>query len=360
MNIIIAHMKSKFAFIVHVRSSYRIDFRGFLPPLGLLPESFYRFALKNRPLPPFVWSEVRVTPGASEPEGYIIMVPYSGRQLLEQQKLMLPRIKQAMNLAVAKGTKVVGLGAFISPVTLGGQLLAEDSRVAVTNGNAYTAVITWKRVSDLISRADDYVHNKPVVALVGATGSVGSLVAKLLAKHNGDAEYLLVARNQRKLKNLARDINKLNENTIVTTSDNMSDVQQADIVVLLTSASDSLLQSEHLKYGAVVLDDTLPRNTNPELLVQRPDILIIDGGLVSVPHLKFTNGIGLPPGVSFACLAETVLLARSGHKGNFSIGNPTLEQAEFISELANQSSDLGFNVAPDYSFGNRVPMKLSA
>lgn len=350
-------MKSKFAFIVHVRSSYRTDFRGLSRPLGLLPESFYRFALKNRPLPPFTWSEVTVTPGATEPEGYIIMVPYTGKQLLEQKKLMLPRIRQAVNIAVNKGAGVVGLGAFISPVTMGGKLVAGDSRISVTNGNAYTAVITWKRVNELI-----YSHSggRPVVALVGATGSVGSLVTKLLAKHNTAPEYLLIARNQRKLKNLSRDVLALNANAAVGISDDINEVKKADIVVLLTSASHCLLQSEHLKHGAVVLDDTLPRNTDPGLLLQRPDLSIIDGGLVSVPHLRFSNSIGLPPGISFACLAETVLLAKFGYKENFSIGDPTLEQAEFISSLASQSSDLGFRVAPDYSFGNRISMPLSA
>lgn len=349
-------IKKKFAFIVHIRNSYRTDFRGFLRPLGLLPEWFYRLILRNRPLPPFTWSEVTVTPGATEPEGYIIMVPYSGRQLLEQKKLMLPRIRQAMDLAVQMGADIVGLGAFISPVTMGGRLVADDTRISVTNGNAYTAVITWKRVNQLIRKCES---KKPVVALVGATGSVGSLVAKLLVKHNDTAEYLLVARNKRKLNNLALHLMELNEDTRVSISTDMADVKCADIVVLLTSAPDALLQSEHLKHGAVVLDDTLPRNTDASLLKKRPDLVIIDGGLVSVPHIKFSNGIGLPPGVSFACLAETILLARFGHKENFSIGDPTLDQAEFINGLADQSSDLGFKVAPDYSFGNRLPLQLT-
>jgi fatty aldehyde-generating acyl-ACP reductase len=344
-------MESKFAFIVHVRNSYRIDFKGISRPLGLLPEAFYRFALRHRPLAPFIWSEVTVTPGATSPEGYIIMVPYSGRQLLEQKRLMLPRIKQAINLAVQKGADVVGLGAFISTVTMGGELVADDTRISVTNGNAYTAVITWKRVDALIAQCS---VKKPVVALVGATGSVGSLVAKLLAKKDDVSEYILIARNERKINKLAKELAAVNGRATITVSVNMDDVKRADIVVLLTSASHALLQPVHLKQGAVVLDDTLPRNTEPEILKQRPDLRIIDGGLVSLPHLKFTNTIGLPRGVSFACLAETVLLAKNGFKENFSIGNPTLEQAEFINEMANQASDLGFKLAPDFCFGNQI------
>ncbi len=70
----------KFAFLVHLRSSYRNDLKLLSRPLGLLPDSFYKFALKNRPLPPFVCSEVTLTPGATEAEGYIILLPYSAGQ----------------------------------------------------------------------------------------------------------------------------------------------------------------------------------------------------------------------------------------------------------------------------------------
>ncbi|MBK5273113.1 MAG: shikimate dehydrogenase, partial [Bacteroidia bacterium] len=316
--------------------------------LGLIPDTVYKFVLKNRPIPPFVCSNVTLTEGAPEPEGYIILLPYSAGQLIEQQKLMLPRIKQAMKLAASKGAEIMGLGAFTSTITNGGRLLENNSHINITNGNAFTALITGKKVAQLINRLP---CRKPVVAIVGATGSVGSLVSKLLAKNNPNAEYLLIARNSRKLQNVAHEMKTLNHYIQTTISENLEDIINADIVVLLTSASDCLLQSHHLKPGAIVLDDTQPRNTNPELLNERNDVTIIDGGLVSVPHLQFQRSLGLPKGISFACLAETMLLALADYKGDFSIGNPTLEQAELIGNIARQYSHLGFDTAPDHSFG---------
>ncbi len=339
----------KFAFLVHLRN-YRQDIQLLSKPLGLIPESGYRFLLRNRPVAPFIVTEVTFTPNAAEAEGYIIVLPYSGRQLLEQQKEMLPLIKQAGKLASSKGAEIMGLGALTSPITFGGKLMENNPDISITNGNAFTAVITRKKISELINSSQKI---KPVVALVGATGSVGSLVCKLLAKQNDDAEYLLVARNQCKLNKLAVEMRSIN-NTQTTVSPNLEDIKHADIVVLLTSASDCLLRSEHLKEGAVILDDTQPRNTCPELLTERPDVTIIDGGLVSVPDLKLKRSIGLPEGISFACLAETMLLAHAGYEGDFSIGNPTLEQAEFIGNLARQYSHLGFDVAGDHSFGKPV------
>ncbi|GAB3957702.1 polysaccharide biosynthesis protein [Spirosoma harenae] len=339
----------KFAFLVHMRSSYSFDLSHMASPLGWIPDSAYRYAFRNRPFPPFIWSDVTLTPGATEPEGYIIMLPYTGRQLLEQQKPMLPLVEKAIKLAASKGAEILGLGALSSPITLGGKLVANNPYLSVTNGNAYTAVITHERVAQLIEESPAY---RPVVALVGATGSVGTLVSTMLAKNNPEAEYMLVARNERRLVNLANEMKQTNYGVQVSTSQNIDDIKRADIIVLLTSAADCLLESHHLKANAIVLDDTVPRNTHPRLLTQRPDVKIIDGGMVSVPNLKTNSrGIGLPRGLSYACLAETMLLAKAGYNGDFSVGNPTLEQAEYIRSVAYRFSHLGFDVAPDHSFG---------
>ncbi|WAC12076.1 shikimate dehydrogenase [Dyadobacter pollutisoli] len=350
----------KFAFLVHLRDNYRKDLGELASPLGLVPDPVYRFLLKNRPLKPFVWSNVTLTPGAKEPEGFVIMLPYSGRQLLEQQKLMLPLVMRGMELAKQKGAEIMGLGALTSPITLGGKLVANNPFVSVTNGNAFTAVITHERIKQLIGSCP---NKRPVVALVGATGSVGTLVSLLLAKHNAGNNYLLVARNENRLKALANKMNAFENDSTVSISQNIDSIKSADIVVLLTTAADCLLKANQLKRNAIVLDDTQPRNTHPDLLVQRPDIRIIDGGLVSVTHLNCTRGgIGLPQGLSYACMAETMLLAMADYEGDFSIGNPGTEQAEFISTIAAQFGDLGFCVAPDHSFGQPVrnPLNLDA
>jgi predicted amino acid dehydrogenase len=344
----------KFAFLAHVRTSYRDDLKRWAKPLGWVPDAVYRYALQNRPIPPFVWSKVTITPGATQAEGYIIMLPYTGRQLLEQQKAMLPLVDKAIKVAADAGADILGLGALTSPITLGGKLVINNPHISITNGNAYTAVITWQKVAQLIRQS---ANPFPVVALVGATGSVGSLVSHLLATYQPDADYLLVARNERKLNQLAFEMTATNARVRPHISLQITDVKQADIVVLLTSAADSILHSEHLKTGAIVLDDTQPRNTHPDILIKRPDVSIIDGGLVSMPHMKLTSDIGLPPGLSYACLAETMLLAKAGHEGHFSIGNPTIEQAEFISRAAQQFTHLGFGLAPDHSFGKRISIE---
>ena len=78
-------------------------------------------------------------------------------------------------------------------------------------------------------------------------------------------------------------------------------------------------------------------------------MLVVDGGLVSIPGLRLTGGgIDTPAGAVYACLAETVLLAMDGHTGHVSIGTPTIEQADHVTALARRH---GVWLAPFHSFG---------
>ena len=342
----------KFAFLVHLCSNYRKGLRDLATPLGWIPDAVYRYALRNRPLKPFIWSDVTLTPDATEPEGHIIMLPYTGRQLLEQRNHMLPRINEALALAASKGAKFIGLGGLASSITQDGKQLADKPYLSITNGNAYTAVITCQRISQLIREC----HNpRPVIALIGATGSLGTLVSTLLAKQHDEGRYLLIGRNAHRLYRLAADMRTVNDSVETLVSQQLDTVKQADIVVVLTNAADCLLQPHHLKVGAVVLDNAQPRHTHPSLITKRPDITVIDGGLVSVPQLHFhQRPIGLPHGISYACLAETILLAQAHYQGNFGVGNATLAQADYINTLARRFSHLGFGLAPDHSFGKPI------
>jgi fatty aldehyde-generating acyl-ACP reductase len=121
--------------------------------------------------------------------------------------------------------------------------------------------------------------------------------------------------------------------------------------VLLTSSPDTLIGPQHLKPGAVILDDTQPRNTHPRLLEQRPDVMLIDGGLVDVPHMTYRGSVGLPPGMLFACMAETALLSLEGYSQHFSIGEPTFAQAVQTLVMAEKYRQVGFTLSKFHAFG---------
>ncbi|WP_420595736.1 semialdehyde dehydrogenase [Deinococcus sp.] len=336
-------MSDKFAFLIHPRNAVAADMgKLFGAPLGWIPDSTYAWAMKTLPVPPLITGNVRFEGHAAQ--GTLITVPLSAPLLLGlPRRAVQAKVHAAVDRARDLGASIVGLGGLTAPVTSGGKSLAARTDIGVTNGNAFTAAMTYLGIERLLPQLPAH----PVIALVGASGSVGSCVTHLLARRDV-GELLLIARHEGRLEDLRA---ALPAHSRATVSTQMDDVRKADLVVLLTSSSEALLGSQHLKAGAIVLDDTQPRNTDPALLTERPDVMIIDGGLVEIPGMSLRGTIGLPRGLAYACFAETMLLSLSGHTGHFSLGLPSVPQAEMMLALAHQYAELGFHLAPFHSFG---------
>ena len=340
-----------FAFTVHPRARLREDLARAWRPLGLVPERVYDTALRRLPLAPVTMAGVQI---GGERVGHVVLVPFGARHLLSNVEEGRRRVGRAVDRAAALGADVVGLGALTATVTAGGLTLRERTDIAVTNGNAFTAAIVEDQIRMLLPHVS-FSTSRPHVAVVGATGSVGTAVTKLLARDSAGARLTLIARTAPRLEALAASVAG---DVDVATAQSIDAVGDADLVVLLTASADTLLGPEHLAPGAIVLDATQPRNTSPALASARPDVLVVDGGIVSIPSLRLIGGeIGLPDGRSYACFAETAVLALSGHTGHFSLGNPTLDQVDAIRERARGLGHLGFRAADPTSFGRPVALE---
>ena len=334
----------RFAFLIHPRVALAQDIGDlFWSPLRHLPDRFYETLLRHLPVSPIVSGQIKIGTVAI---GELVTVPLGARQLLElPRREVQAKVAQAVNKARAGGATLVGLGALTAPVTLGGKTLAQRRDIGVTNGNAFTAAMTLMGVERILSRLEPEAR----VAIVGASGSVGECLVRLMAQRRTTPRLLLVARNMERLEKLANSV--CSSSLQIEVSVDINSVREADLVVLLTSATDAVLRSEHLKEGAWVLDDTQPRNTDPALMLERPDVTVVDGGLVEMNEMKMRGTIGLPKGLVYACLAETMLLSLDGHTEHYSIGNPTLEQAAHMLTLAHKYREYGFGLAPFRSFG---------
>ena len=344
----------RFAFLVHPRTRIADDLGRVWAPLGAGPERLYDLALRRLPLPPVRMARVEI---GGQNVGDVVLVPFGARHLLEQPGEGRLRVAAAVDRAAGLGADVVGLGALTATVTGGGVSLRGREDVGVTNGNAFTASTVDLQARLLLGSVVDERADRHV-AVVGATGSVGGAVAALLARDQAVDRLTLVARSRPRLDALASRLRAVSGGRVRTTAtDDLAAVASADLVVLLTASTSAIIGPEHLAPGAVVLDATQPRNTSPALLEQRPDVQVVDGGVVAIPSLRLLGGnIGLPDGRAYACFAETALLALSGHRGHFSLGVPTLEQVDRTRELASGLAHLGFGVAAPTSFGRPLDL----
>lgn len=365
-----------FAFLVHPRTALAADLARVWRPLGAVPDGALAWALRHLPLPALPLATVHADPGplrtgtgtgavpdgaahrsdrltsGSAPLGHVLVVPATPRQLLTDDRAWVRgRLESAIDRAQDLGASVVGLGALTSPASGAGRLLRPRPGLAVTTGNAFTAVLTIEG----LRRAAPAVRGGHL-AIIGATGSVGECVVRLLAADPLPfvTDVTLVARGAVRLDALAAEVTRSGAPFAVRTSTSLDAVRDAGLVLVLTSATDALLRSAHLAPGAVVLDDTQPRNTDPSLAYERPDVLVLDGGIAAVPGLRIRGDIGLPHGLAYACLCETVLMALEGATTS-AVGPADVNHALALRDAARRHGALGFTLAePALSFGRPV------
>jgi len=92
-------------------------------------------------------------------------------------------------------------------------------------------------------------------------------------------------------------------------------------VTTTTAIGEKVINILKLKPGCVVCDVARPPDVQEEDAKLRPDVLVIESGEVLLPgEPNFGFDIGLPPGVAYACLAETAVLAMEGRFENFTLG----------------------------------------
>lgn len=339
-------LTEKFAFIIHPLSvqdvARKYAFTRYLPP------ALVEWAMKFKD--PMVVSHVtgiRATNG-KEAEGWLIACPLTPHQLVTlPEEEVWKRLVKAAHLAEAEGAGIMGLGAFTSVVGDGGKTLAERVKIAITTGNSYT-VATAVQGAQQGAEMMDIPADQAVVAVVGATGSIGRTCARLMARKY--PKIVLVGRRQDRLETLAEEIGNESPSCVVTVSTSVAEsLLEADIVVTVSSAVDAIIQPENLKSGAVVCDVARPRDVSVRVAKERDDVLVIEGGVVQPPgDVDFHFNFGFPPGMAYACMSETIALALAGRYESFTLGKDvSVEQVDEITAIA---EGLGFRLAGFRSF----------
>jgi predicted amino acid dehydrogenase len=156
--------------------------------------------------------------------------------------------------------------------------------------------------------------------IVGATGAIGSVCARLMAK--AAEEVYLVSPETAKLLSLKESILKETPDAKLHLSAQADkDIADMDMIVTATSgAGKKVLDIMKVKPGCVITDVARPLDLPPEEVAKRPDVLVIESGEIQLPGDVHMKNIGLPKGVAYACLAETIVLALEGRFENFTVG----------------------------------------
>lgn len=337
-----------FGFIIHpieIADVYRK-----YPFARYLPDSLVEFGLSLAP--PITTSRITgVESKYGTADGWFVSCPLTPRMMLGLPEQRVTRkIIGACRRAADLGAKIVGLGAFTSVVGDAGVTVRRNVDIAVTTGNSYT-VATAIEAIEKAARLMDIDMDEAKVLVLGASGSIGRVLSHIMADEG--KHLTLCARDLGRLRRVADSIRERTGMVPQITSDLKSSVKDADVIVCVSSAIDSLIEPEDLKPGALVCDVSRPRNVSVEVKKRRSDVLIIEGGVVTVPgHVEFNFDFGFPPGTSYACMAETMILAMEEKYVDWSLGRGlTIEAVTGIAELARKH---GFGVAGFRSFEKPV------
>ena len=322
---------SRFAFVIHPLSQQY--FRN-AKPLDMVanyaPKTFMNTVEKVMAYsPPFVYSKVSgiKSPTGAETEGWLITVGGTPKEMMAHSpEFTYRRLLAAARLAKRLGAQIMGLGAFTKVVGDAGLTVSKRSPLPITTGNSYSASgalwaanVALKKLGLVEMGENGKAKAKAMV--VGATGSIGAVCARLLAK--AVDEVYIVARDSSRLLALKESIMKETPGAKVhVTSSPNKYVGEMDMIVTSTSgAGKRILDIMEVKPGCVITDVARPLDIPAEDVAKRPDVLVIESGEVELPgdNVRMKN-IGLPPKVAYACLAETIVLALEGRFETFTVG----------------------------------------
>jgi len=339
--------KGDYAFLIHPRDLSDVSRK--YPFAAYFPTNWVEQAI--RMLWPIVGSRITglksVTTG-EEKTGYIVICPLTPEQMHYNQRLAKKRILQTARLAEKLGCNLIGLGALSTSMSMGGEYLTNKTGIGVTTGHAYTTSIILQMLDEIAVVLNMDLQQK-TLAIVGAAGYMGVPCTRILSEKKKVGKILIVDRPAKRaaLDLLQKEIKSVPTEVATT----LHSLRQADIVIVVTNSVEVLIKPEHLKPGAVVLDDTQPRNTSKDLLWKRPDVLILDV-VAQAPGIDTKFHFGFPQSEDvFTCCAEVMILAARDWKGHFAIGQ---FDDQLVHQITRLSQEMNFKVAPLRSFNELV------
>jgi predicted amino acid dehydrogenase len=345
---------AKFAFIVHPLSAKQIfkypALKWLEPYSGALEGVTENLMSLSRG---FYWGKIQGIKSektGKEVEGLVYTVLETPRKMVKTHPdVMYRKLLRLANQSHMHGSLILGLGAYTKIIGDAGVTVNNQSPIPVTTGNSLSAASTiW--AAELAIKKMNLVHkksdvNQGSVMVVGATGSIGAAIAKVLSK--SWKKVFLVAPRAHKLLEVKEEIYVISpkcEVQLSTTPDKF--LSKCDLIITSTSAQGKkILDIMKVKPGAVICDVSRPFDISNEDTLKRPDVMVIASGEVYLPgeNLKMRTDIGLEGDAVYACLAETALLAMEGRFEPFTLSK-NIDYKKVI-EIDRMAKDHGVRLA---------------
>lgn len=369
--------EKRVAFIGHFIQAQ--DAMRWEPSLKLLPPgAAERFQLAtHRIFGPTIYDQVHVTSAIGE----TVHLSFIGINLTSKavesalrardSDWVLQLIESGVAKAKEAGCQVVGLGGYTSIVADNGKRLTTQG-VTLTTGNSLTVGMGLAAMRHG-ARERGIAMETACLGVIGATGNIGSVYARMMAEEvprmvlvgreagsrlkqvatrlyeeafgrlvagapatgiaavlagsPGVAALLALpagAREERLGERLMEVLAaELGEAAPIRITSDVAELRDCQLIVTASNSAPPLIFPEHLGAGPIVICDiSVPEDVAPAVGVERPDVLVLKGGLVAVPNDPgfHIGGIPLPEGHAFACMSETLLLGLMGAREHFSYG----------------------------------------
>jgi predicted amino acid dehydrogenase len=347
--------RPKFAFVIHPLTTRHIYTEPRFALARFLPQRLVEWTAAQ--IPPLYLSRIRGIRSEAtgeEVEGLLFTLGATPREMLRREpSFTYRRLIRTARIAERMGAKIMGLGAFTSVVGDAGITVAQKSAIGITSGNSLTVAATLEAAKQavLLMKGGRPEHVRAVV--IGATGSIGSVCARLLAQAIGDV--VLIAPRPERLLALKQTIERETAGArVIAATHPDAYVGDADLIVTTTSAlTGKVINVDKLKPGAVVCDVARPPDVKEEDAARRPDVLVIESGEIKLPgEPDFGFDIDMPAGTAYACLSETALLAMDGKFDDYTLGRNI--EMNRVKEMYRLMKKHGLELAGLRSFGRYI------
>ena len=351
----------KVAFLIHPMNIYdfiKFDIKNFYPNLvpylnilKKIPVFSLKYFFTKIPIHKFLEIEKI---NFINPIGILgITFPFFPDQIISfKHSFVLKKLIDACNYAYSLGAKIVVLGGFTSIICDEGRELLGKTKVMVTSGNTYTAALCLDGINKAANMLEKPIENSNVL-IIGATGDIGSICAKILAKK---AKTLILCSRKINIEsNLVKNL-KANSNVkLIIESNVKSAVRDADIILTATSALMPIIDIADIKKGAIICDVSLPPNIPKESLERRKDVFVFNGGKAKLRNVVIQNDKWqklMPQNSIYGCLAEGLILCIEKRFENYSIGRGSISEDK-VEELLILGRKNGIILA-DFTFHEKI------